>query len=91
MENLIENAKRIIELNNKVKSLESICEHVSAADIYRQFELKFGLSKLTDNYTLYIYDKELIEFIKTCVQEHYNKKLEELRGNLNQYVISKKI
>ena len=29
MENLIENAQRIIELNREVKNLESICKNVS--------------------------------------------------------------
>lgn len=91
MENLIENAQRIIELNNKVKSLESICKNVSDANICKQFELRFSLAKGADNYTLYIYDRELVEFIKTCVHEHYNKKLEKLKEELNQYVISKKI
>ena len=91
MENLIENAQCIIELNREVKRLELICEQVSDANICKQFELKFSRSENTDNTTIYIRDRELVEFIKTCVHEHYNKKLEELRGNLNQYVISKKI
>lgn len=91
MENLIENAQRIIELNREVKNLESICKNVSDADICRKFDLKFSVSKGADNYTLYIYDRELVEFIKTCVHEHYNKKLEKLKEELNQYVISKKI
>ena len=91
MENLIENAQRIIELNREVKNLESICENVSNADICRKFDLTFSVSKGADKYALYIYDRELVEFIKTCVQEHYNKKLEKQKEELNQYVISKKI
>jgi aspartokinase-like uncharacterized kinase len=64
---------------------------VSNADICRKFDLEFSLSDSANHYTLYIYDRELVEFIKTCVQEHYNKKLEKQKEELNQYVISKKI
>lgn len=94
MENLIGNAKRIIELQNEIDRFELLCKKMSVTNVAYNFELKVVLTPEGGSNSDQIFridDKELKQFIKECAHEHYNKKLEELKEELNQYVISKKI
>lgn len=94
MENLIGNAKRIIELQNEIDKFELLCKKMSDVNLAYLFELKVVLTpegSCNSDKTFYIDDKELRQFIKECVHENYNKRLNKLKDELSQYVISKKI
>jgi hypothetical protein len=94
MENLIEKDECIIYFKDKIHRLDVARNMVSDADIDKVFLLKFrSLSIENCEHVFFINEdeKELRVFIKACVQEYYNKKLNELKEELNQYVISKKI
>lgn len=94
MENINENDECIIYFKDKIHRLDLARNTISDADIDKVFLLKFRSESIENcEHVFHIdeYEKELRVLIKTCVQEYYNKKLEELKEELNQYVISKKI
>ena len=91
MENTIENARKIIKLEEELNSLRVNHKKIVNADIYQCFELGYKQEKLDGNYCYYINNKEEREFIKGFIQECLQKRIDEKEAELNQYVISKKI
>ena len=91
MENLIGNANTIIELNQKLRRLEINLKNVVDVDLEGSFEIHFYFKSNGAKYEYYIGDKKEREFIIQFIQECLQKRIDEQKAELNQYVISKKI